>query len=314
LANADFRSGDACSAWSRVMDLAWLEDFEALTETRNFSRAAERRHVTQPAFSRRIRALEDWAGAALFERAEQPVKLTEAGERIRPLLGAALQRLREAREEASALGGAGGVIRFAATHALSFSFFPGWLASIAASDPAPAIHLISDSLEACERLMTARRADLLIAHSHPAAEPRLPDGYRRLTIGTDRLLLVANAGSDARPLPLLAYAPSSGLGRIVAATAAEPERAPIFTSHLAAALRTMVRKEQGVAWLPNSLIAGDLADGSLVVVGAEPIPLDIVIVRPPGVLGRASETLWLRIEDGACAGGSRDACPGAGGD
>jgi DNA-binding transcriptional LysR family regulator len=279
------------------MDLAWLEDFEALAESRNFSRAAERRHVTQPAFSRRIRALEDWAGAALFERAEQPVRLTEVGERIRPLLAAALQRLREAREEAGAFGGAGGVIRFAATHALSFSFFPGWLDSIGLGEPAPAIHLMSDGLEACERLLASRRADLLIAHSHPAAEPRLSDEYRRLTIGADGLLLVAASGADTSSLPLLAYGPGSGLGRIVAAKAAEPARAPVFTSHLAAALRMMVRKGQGVAWLPNSLVAGDLADGSLVATGAEPIPLDIVMIRPPGVLGRASEALWSRMAE-----------------
>ena len=47
------------------MELVWLEDFLALAEALNFSRAAEARHVTQPAFSRRIRALEGWIGAAL---------------------------------------------------------------------------------------------------------------------------------------------------------------------------------------------------------------------------------------------------------
>ncbi len=45
------------------MDLNWLEDYLALAETLSFSRGAARRHVTQPAFSRRIRALEDWVGA-----------------------------------------------------------------------------------------------------------------------------------------------------------------------------------------------------------------------------------------------------------
>ena len=40
------------------MDHKWLEDFIALARERSFSRAAEQRHVTQPQFSRRIRALE----------------------------------------------------------------------------------------------------------------------------------------------------------------------------------------------------------------------------------------------------------------
>ena len=37
-----------------TMNLSWLEDFQALAESGNFSRAAEQRHMTQPAFGRRI--------------------------------------------------------------------------------------------------------------------------------------------------------------------------------------------------------------------------------------------------------------------
>ena len=40
------------------LESKWLEDFSALAATRSFSQAAERRFVTQPAFSRRIRSLE----------------------------------------------------------------------------------------------------------------------------------------------------------------------------------------------------------------------------------------------------------------
>ena len=61
------------------MELVWLEDFNALAESGNFSRAADLRHVTQPAFSRRIRALESWVGVELFERSAQGAVLTEAG-------------------------------------------------------------------------------------------------------------------------------------------------------------------------------------------------------------------------------------------
>ena len=65
------------------MELKWLEDFLQLVETGNFSRAAERRFVTQPAFSRRIRALEAWLGAELVDRTSYPTKLTKAGEQFR---------------------------------------------------------------------------------------------------------------------------------------------------------------------------------------------------------------------------------------
>ena len=41
------------------METKWLEDFISLDETNNFSRSAALRHVTQPAFSRRIQSLEN---------------------------------------------------------------------------------------------------------------------------------------------------------------------------------------------------------------------------------------------------------------
>ncbi|MDI6837448.1 MAG: LysR family transcriptional regulator, partial [Rhizobiaceae bacterium] len=58
------------------MESRWLEDFLSLVDTRNFSRSAEARYTTQPAFSRRIKSLEDWVGAKLFDRTTQPISLT----------------------------------------------------------------------------------------------------------------------------------------------------------------------------------------------------------------------------------------------
>lgn len=58
----------------------WIEDFIALSKTRNFTRAALMRNVTQPQFSRRIRQLEEDLGVALVDRAAHPLELTEAGQ------------------------------------------------------------------------------------------------------------------------------------------------------------------------------------------------------------------------------------------
>jgi len=64
------------------METKWLEDFVSLAETRSFSRSAQLRHVTQPAFSRRIQSLEAWAGADLVNRSSYPTTLTPAGEAL----------------------------------------------------------------------------------------------------------------------------------------------------------------------------------------------------------------------------------------
>ena len=58
------------------MELKWLNDCVALSEHGSFSKVAETRFVTQPAFSRRIRSLENWLGMTLVDRETYPTTLT----------------------------------------------------------------------------------------------------------------------------------------------------------------------------------------------------------------------------------------------
>ena len=75
------------------LDLRQLRYFVAIAEASSFHRAAERIHVSQPALSQRIRALEAEIGSALFDRSPRGVTLTAAGEAF--LIGAH-RTLREA--------------------------------------------------------------------------------------------------------------------------------------------------------------------------------------------------------------------------
>src|SRR5690606_32408095 len=56
-----------------------LRAFVALAQERHFTKAAERCHQTQPAFSAQIRALEDAVGVRLFDRTTRRVELTPEG-------------------------------------------------------------------------------------------------------------------------------------------------------------------------------------------------------------------------------------------
>jgi DNA-binding transcriptional LysR family regulator len=80
------------------METKWLEDFVSLAETRSFSRSAQLRHVTQPAFSRRIQSLEAWAGVVLIDRSAYPTSLTAAGETLYTLALELLQSLHNTRD------------------------------------------------------------------------------------------------------------------------------------------------------------------------------------------------------------------------
>jgi len=72
------------------MDLKRISHLVALADTRNFSRAAEQVHLTQPAFSRSVMAAEAELGLQLFDRGTREVTCTVAGtfvlERARRLL------------------------------------------------------------------------------------------------------------------------------------------------------------------------------------------------------------------------------------
>jgi LysR family hydrogen peroxide-inducible transcriptional activator len=62
------------------MELHQLRYFIAVASLRNFSRAAERCHVSQPSLSQQIMKLEDELGERLLERTKRKVELTPAGE------------------------------------------------------------------------------------------------------------------------------------------------------------------------------------------------------------------------------------------
>lgn len=61
------------------MELKWLEDLVALAESASLTEAAERRNVTQPAFTRRIKVIERWLGTEVFDRSRKPARPSCSG-------------------------------------------------------------------------------------------------------------------------------------------------------------------------------------------------------------------------------------------
>lgn len=294
------------------MELKWLEDFTALAQERHFSRAAEARSVTQPAFSRRIRTLEDWLGAKLFVRSPQRVELTPAGEELLRGADDLIRRIAQLRREVrEASGREMAVLLFAATHALSFTFFPGWVRAVEQGSSTGPLRLVSDSMMACEDLMLHGQAQFLLCHHHALAPGRCSGAdFRSVVVGHDALVPYVALGADGAPLwqlaegtgdiPMLAYGAESGLGRIVAAHRFEARARGlriVFSAQLAAALLGMARDGRGVAWLPATLATAEVQAGLLVRAGDArwDVPIEIRVFRPSEAQSPAAEAFWDRL-------------------
>src|SRR5262245_970675 len=87
------------------MELRQLAYFVAVAEERNFTRAAQRIPIAQPAISQQIRRLETELGERLFLRGRRATALTPAGQALLPHARAALQATADGREAVAALTG-----------------------------------------------------------------------------------------------------------------------------------------------------------------------------------------------------------------
>lgn len=283
------------------MNLSWLEDFLALAASGHFSRAAEERHMTQPAFSRRVRALEEWLGVDLFDRSTQPARLTAAGEWFRPQAEDLLARVAALPPQARAQAEANGTtLRIAATHALSFTFVPRWLQSLEAQTAGGPIRLVSDVLARCEALLAQRQVQFVIAHAPAGARGELDAaGAPSIVVGTDMLLPMHAPG--AREDALLGFSDESGLGRIVRhALGRELQMPTVFTASLASVLKTMALEGRGLAWLPESLVREELASRKLLVAGPVHwrLPVEIRLYRDPQAMTAHAESFWRAASAG----------------
>src|SRR5262245_934611 len=104
--------------------LRQLQVFSAVAGRMSFSRAAEDLHLTQPAVSAQIKALEAHAGLPLFERVGRGLHLTAAGAELLDYARRIAELFREAEEAMAQLqGGARGKLNVAVISAGDY-FFP----------------------------------------------------------------------------------------------------------------------------------------------------------------------------------------------
>ncbi|MBE7366617.1 LysR substrate-binding domain-containing protein [Ramlibacter pallidus] len=151
------------------MELRHLRYFDAVAETLNFTRAAERLHVTQSTLSHQVRQLEEELGTALFDRSGKQVRLTEAGEVLRSHMTPAMQQidlgLQALRSPGEAITGS---IRLGTTPSFNTQMVPTCVATLLKSYPG--LQVTVEELAAGQILKRLRSGHLDMAVSYPPGE------------------------------------------------------------------------------------------------------------------------------------------------
>ena len=294
------------------MRLEWLEDLLAVAETGSFSEAAGRRHLTQSAFSRRIRSIEDHVGVELFDRTRKPVQLRpgtlEQHDRIRE----AAQTLRQLALELKQAGsGLRNRIVLASQHALTTSLTPALVQRIRALPGDIRVRLRSANLDECFGLLLARQADIALVYRGAGEEhPIEADYIETLEIGAERLIPIhSSAGRDrldaqleAGELPIVAYPDEVFLGRIMKRAILPKLREgvqilPSVQTALTLAALELACVGIGVAWIPASLARNRIRQGRIVAL-RDPLPrcaLAVTAVRLARDESAIEAAVWEEI-------------------
>ncbi|ROR99974.1 DNA-binding transcriptional LysR family regulator [Sinobacterium caligoides] len=171
------------------MDSFALKTFAEIAKTGSFSETAEQLHLTQPAISKRISALEAQLECKLFDRVGRRVQLTEAGRVLLPHANKILDQLERAGQEIQDLSGeVGGLLHIATSHHIGLHRMPTLLQSYADRYREVVLDIdFIDSEKAYEKVLHAE-AELAIITLSPKPQPPIVQHK----LWTDRLVFVAN--------------------------------------------------------------------------------------------------------------------------
>ncbi len=294
------------------MRLDWLEDIIAVAQTGSFGEAAERRHLTQSAFSRRVRNIEEFLGIELFDRTRKPVQL-------RPTTKAQQDRIirvaGDLRQLAVVLRRGDRMVSdrivIASQHALTTALTPSILQGIQRRQEDTYVRLRSANLDECFALLLSRQADIALVYRLPGeAHPISAEYSETAVLGDDRLIPViaktAMPGLASRiaggDVPYIAYPGEVFMGRVMQSRILPGIAAPTPRAETALTLAALEMALVGVAvaWVPASLARQRIRDDVMLdLSGLLPsAELEVTAVRLIGMTGPVEQAVWQDLASG----------------
>jgi DNA-binding transcriptional LysR family regulator len=291
------------------MRLEWLEDILAIADTGSFSGAAERRMLTQSAFSRRIKLIEDYVGVELFDRAHKPIRLKPTtaaqSEQIVQLTMALRQLVVDLRRGERMTNNR---VVIACQHSLTAMRVPALLQEMPMERDGIFVRLRSANLDECRGMLLSRQADVAIIYRMPDEVNVIgADFLEEIVIGSDRLIPVYNAPMPdlsredltGVEIPYITYPPDVFLGQVMERKILpflNPtlQQVPKLETALTLAAVEMAAIGLGVAWVPETLAHDRLAAGGLFDL-SDVLPvfdLQVIAMRVQGVPNLAEGVIW----------------------
>ncbi|WP_315125777.1 LysR family transcriptional regulator [Comamonas antarctica] len=294
------------------MQIKWLEDFLMLAQERSFTRAAELRHVTHPAFGRRIRALEAWSGTALVVAGSSPVRLTPAGEAFLETCELMTRTLAQSHEELQTIAGRQAqTILLATGRTLARTIVADWLMRLGPLLQTSPLTVYTRTLHEAVTMLEQDEIHFSLIYHHPAIAVRWDARqFSYVNIASDRLVPVSRANPEGQArhsfaapgsVPYLAYPHRMALGRLVEDHLSQNPDAPrlqrILECDSADAQYEYVHKGLGVAWLPWSMVHADCKARRLALAGTRnmEVRFDVRMYRAKRRLSAAAEEFWNRV-------------------
>lgn len=292
------------------MELQWLEDIMVLLEEGNMSKAAERRGVTQPAFSRRVRSFEQWLGTPLLARKANSIELKPSLIANEGEIRALMQRIQELKNSIASFEPERLDVTVWMQHTLVFSIFPQMAQTARSAVSSICFRVRTGNRGECASNFLRDEADLLLSYESSDADVLPFDStVEKYLWGTDALVLVAGkkiaetedlALAISDDTPAIVYPANSYFGQVLSklqkpfATHASASN-PIAETAFSVGIREMVANGLGVAWLPMSLIHNEVSSKQLLILEntSRRIELDITLyVKSTNPVAGKIQTIW----------------------
>lgn len=261
------------------MDMQWLDDVLTLLEEGNMTRAAARRNITQPAFSRRIRSFEDWLGTDVVDRKNNRIDLSPALLSNEAEIRALVSRLKELRTKIMHHDAAATTIAISAQHAPVYSTFPDMALRARAAFPQLQFRMRPGNLSDCVTMFLRGDSSMLLCYEAEGATPlqfgadvlrgRWGGDYLVPLVGGALRFAIRDAGALPLDTPAIVYPENSSFGELLwrkerpfgtQAFSANPICETAFSS----GIRELVLKGLGVGWLPFSMAYREIESGELI--------------------------------------------------